>query len=94
MLSESQERMLLVVKQGREDEVIRHFANYGVQAAAVGRVTAEKQLRLIHQGQVVAEVPVGLLTEDAPVYHKPSQEPAYFGEFQQMEDYVPLLEES
>ena len=93
MLSESQERMLLVVKQGREDEVIRHFANYGVQAAAVGRVTAEKQLRLIHQGQVAAEVPVGLLTEDAPVYHKPSQEPAYLGEFQQMEDYVPLLED-
>jgi len=93
MLSESQERMLLVVKQGREDEVIRHFANYGVQAAAVGRVTAEKQLRLIHQGQVAAEVPVGLLTEDAPVYHKPSQEPAYFGEFQQMEDYVPLVED-
>ncbi len=93
MLSESQERMLLVVKQGREDEVIRHFANYGVQAAAVGRVTAEKQLRLIHQGQVVAGVPVSLLTEDAPVYHKPSQEPAYFGEFQQMEDYIPLLED-
>ncbi|HAI51819.1 MAG TPA: phosphoribosylformylglycinamidine synthase subunit PurL, partial [Firmicutes bacterium] len=93
MLSESQERMLLVVKQGREDEVIRHFANYGVQAAAVGRVTAEKQLRLIHQGQVAAEVPVSLLTEDAPVYHKPSQEPAYLGEFQQMEDYVPLLED-
>ena len=91
MLSESQERMLLVVKQGREDEVIRHFANYGVQAAAVGRVTAEKQLRLIHQGQVAAEVPVSLLTEDAPVYHKPSQEPAYFGEFQQMEDYIPLV---
>ncbi|HQE36093.1 MAG TPA: phosphoribosylformylglycinamidine synthase subunit PurL [Limnochordia bacterium] len=91
MLSESQERMLLVIKQGREDEVIRHFANYGVQAAAVGRVTAEKQLRLIHQGQVVAEVPVGLLTEDAPVYHKPSQEPAYLGEFQQMEDYIPLV---
>ena len=91
MLSESQERMLLVIKQGREDEVIRHFANYGVQAAAVGRVTAEKQLRLIHQGQVAAEVPVSLLTEDAPVYHKPSQEPAYFGEFQQMEDYIPLV---
>ncbi|HPZ79618.1 MAG TPA: phosphoribosylformylglycinamidine synthase subunit PurL, partial [Limnochordia bacterium] len=93
MLSESQERMLLVVKQGREDEVIRHFANYGVQAAAVGRVTAEKQLRLIHQGQVAAEVPVSLLTEDAPVYHKPSQEPAYLGEFQQMEDYIPLVDD-
>ena len=93
MLSESQERMLLVIKQGREDEVIRHFANYGVQAAAVGRVTAEKQLRLIHQGQVAAEVPVSLLTEDAPVYHKPSQEPAYFGEFQQMEDYIPLVDD-
>lgn len=93
MLSESQERMLLVIKQGREDEVIRHFANYGVQAAAVGRVTAEKQLRLIHQGQVAAEVPVSLLTEDAPVYHKPSQEPAYFREFQSLENYVPEVKD-
>ncbi|HHW72007.1 MAG TPA: phosphoribosylformylglycinamidine synthase II, partial [Firmicutes bacterium] len=92
MLSESQERMLLVVKQGREDEVLSHFANYGVQAAVVGRVTDDKQLRLIHHGQVVAEVPADLLTKEAPIYHKPSIEPVYFREFQQLGNYVPSVD--
>jgi phosphoribosylformylglycinamidine synthase II len=93
MLSESQERMLLVVKQGREDEVLSHFAKYGVQAAVAGRVTDDKQLRLIHHGQVVAEVPADLLTKEAPVYHKPSSEPAYYREFQQMDSYMPAVED-
>jgi phosphoribosylformylglycinamidine synthase II len=92
MLSESQERMLLVVKQGREDEVLSHFANYGVQAAVVGKVTDDKQLRLLHHGQVVAEVPADLLTKEAPVYHKPSSEPVYFREFQQLGNYVPSVD--
>ena len=45
-----------------------------------------KCLRLIHKGEVVAEVPADALAEDAPVYHKPSKEPAYFSEFQAMEN--------
>nr|WP_106781431.1 phosphoribosylformylglycinamidine synthase subunit PurL [Lysinibacillus timonensis] len=89
MLSESQERMLLVVKKGREDEIKAIFDKYGLDAVAIGRVTDDKMLRLIHNGEVVAEVPADALAEDAPVYHKPSKEPAYYGEFQAMENVEP-----
>ena len=75
MLSESQERMLLIIKKGREQEVIDLFSKYGLEAAVVGKVTDDKMLRLIHKGEVVANVPVDALAEDAPVYHKPSKEP-------------------
>ncbi|NLJ74776.1 MAG: phosphoribosylformylglycinamidine synthase subunit PurL [Firmicutes bacterium] len=93
MLSESQERMLLVVKQGREEEIIDLFEKHDLHAVAVGRVTDDKHLRLVHQGNVVADVPVDALAEDAPVYHKPSSEPAYYHEFQKMENYVPVVED-
>ncbi len=89
MLSESQERMLLVVKKGREDEVKAIFDKYGVECVVIGRVTDDKMLRLIHKGEVVAEVAADALAEEAPVYHKPSKEPAYFGEFQAMENVEP-----
>ena len=89
MLSESQERMLLVVKKGREDEIKAIFDKYGLDAVAIGRVTDDKMLRLIHKGEVVAEVPADALAEDAPVYYKPSAEPAYFAEFQAMENSEP-----
>ncbi|CAM5217403.1 Phosphoribosylformylglycinamidine synthase subunit PurL OS=Ureibacillus acetophenoni OX=614649 GN=purL PE=3 SV=1 [Ureibacillus acetophenoni] len=89
MLSESQERMLLVVKKGREDEIKTIFDKYGLDAVAIGRVTDDKMLRLLHKGEVVAEVPADALAEDAPVYHKPSQEPAYFAEFQAMDNVEP-----
>ncbi|MFY3790899.1 phosphoribosylformylglycinamidine synthase subunit PurL [Ureibacillus sp. MALMAid1270] len=89
MLSESQERMLLVVKKGRENEIKSIFDKYGLDAVAIGRVTDDKMLRLLHKGEVVAEVPADALAEDAPVYHKPSQEPAYFVEFQAMDNVEP-----
>ncbi|RUL49306.1 phosphoribosylformylglycinamidine synthase subunit PurL [Lysinibacillus antri] len=89
MLSESQERMLLVVKKGREDEIKAIFDKYGLDAVAIGRVTDDKMLRLLHNGEVVAEVPADALAEDAPVYHKPSAEPAYFAEFQAIENNEP-----
>lgn len=89
MLSESQERMLLVVKKGREEEVQKIFEKYGLDAVAIGRVTDDKMLRLIHKGKVVAEVPADALAKDAPVYHKPSKEPEYFREFQAMENTEP-----
>ncbi|MGG3843534.1 phosphoribosylformylglycinamidine synthase subunit PurL [Anoxybacillus kestanbolensis] len=90
MLSESQERMLLVVKKGREQEIADVFAKYGLEAKAIGRVTDDHMLRLYHRGEVVAEIPVDALAKDAPVYHKPSQEPAYYREFQTIE-YVPTI---
>lgn len=91
MLSESQERMLLVVKKGREDEIKAIFDKYDLDAVAIGRVTDDKMLRLLHNGEVVAEVPADALAEDAPVYHKPSAEPAYYAEFQAMENTEPVV---
>ncbi|WP_117149047.1 MULTISPECIES: phosphoribosylformylglycinamidine synthase subunit PurL [Paraliobacillus] len=89
MLSESQERMLLVVKKGREQEIVAVFEKYGLEAVAVGQVTDDKQFRLVHKGEVVTDIPVDSLAEDAPVYHKLSKVPAYFEEFQQMPVYLP-----
>jgi len=94
MLSESQERMLLVVEKGREHEIVELFEKYDLHAVSVGHVTDDKMLRLIHKGEVVAELPVDALAEEAPVYHKPSSEPAYFGEFQSMENYVPEMKDA
>ncbi|MGG2083315.1 phosphoribosylformylglycinamidine synthase subunit PurL [Lysinibacillus pakistanensis] len=91
MLSESQERMLLVVKKGREDEIKAIFDKYDLDAVAIGQVTDDKMLRLLHNGEVVAEVPADALAEDAPVYHKPSAEPAYYAEFQAIENTEPTV---
>lgn len=91
MLSESQERMLLVVKKGREDEIKAIFDKYDLDAVAIGRVTDDKMLRLLHKGQVVAEVSADALAEDAPVYHKPSAEPAYYAQFQAIENTEPVV---
>lgn len=92
MLSESQERMLIVVKKGCEQEIVDLFSKYDLEAVAIGRVTDDKQLRLLHKGEIVADVPADALAEDAPVYHKPSSEPAYFSEFQSMTLETPVIE--
>ncbi|MEK4387511.1 phosphoribosylformylglycinamidine synthase subunit PurL [Solibacillus sp. FSL W7-1464] len=91
MLSESQERMLIVVKAGREDEIKAIFDKYDLDAVAVGKVTEDKMLRLLHKGEVVAEVPADALAEDAPVYNMPDAEPAYFAEYQAMENAEPKV---
>ncbi|MBM6616240.1 phosphoribosylformylglycinamidine synthase subunit PurL [Bacillus suaedaesalsae] len=93
MLSESQERMLIVVEKGREQEIQDIVVKYGLEAVAVGIVTDDKMLRLVHRGEVVANVPVDALAEDAPVYHKPSSEPAYYREFQSMENDIPEVDD-
>ena len=80
MLSESQERMLLVVEQGREEEVQGLFAKFNLQAVVVGKVTDDKMVRLFHKGEIAAEVPADALAESAPEYHKPQSEPAYYKE--------------
>ncbi|MDQ0178166.1 phosphoribosylformylglycinamidine synthase [Bacillus chungangensis] len=92
MLSESQERMLIVIKKGREQEMIDLFAKYDLEAVVVGKVTDDKMLRLLHHGNIVAEVPVDALAEDAPVYNKPTAEPAYYREFQAMKEEIPAVE--
>ncbi|MBD7908280.1 phosphoribosylformylglycinamidine synthase subunit PurL [Sporosarcina gallistercoris] len=91
MLSESQERMLIVVKKGSEQEIAELFSKYGLEAVAVGFVTEEKMLKLTHQGEVAAFVPVDALVKEAPVYHKPSAEPQYFRDFQAMSNAAPVV---
>ncbi|MGG0411934.1 phosphoribosylformylglycinamidine synthase subunit PurL [Peribacillus simplex] len=91
MLSESQERMLIVVTKGREQEIVDLFTKYDLEAVAVGEVTDDKNLTLSHQGEIVAEVPVDALAEEAPIYHKPSAEPQYFRDFQSMTAEVPVI---
>jgi len=71
MLSESQERMLLVADKGREEEVTRVFAKWGLDAVTVGTVIAESRLRILHQGELVADIPNASLTDEAPRYHRP-----------------------
>jgi phosphoribosylformylglycinamidine synthase II len=71
MLSESQERMLLVAQKGREQEVFRVFEKWGLDAVEVGKVTTDNKLRVLHHSEVVAEIPNQALTDDAPVYKRP-----------------------
>ncbi|MFC7063251.1 phosphoribosylformylglycinamidine synthase subunit PurL [Halobacillus seohaensis] len=91
MLSESQERMLLVVEKGREDEIADVFRKYDLEAVSVGEVTDDQRFRLEHHGDIVADVPVDSLAEDAPVYHQPSAVPEYYKEYQTMDNYVPMI---
>jgi len=84
MLSESQERMLLVVKRGRESDVERIFEKWDLHAVRIGEVTADGRLRVKDHGTVVADVPNRALTDDAPVYRRPMTEPAYLREAQQL----------
>jgi phosphoribosylformylglycinamidine synthase len=73
MLSESQERMLLVAERGREHEVFRVFEKWGLDAVTVGRVIREPRLRVLEHGQIVADIPNTSLTDDAPVYRRPME---------------------
>jgi phosphoribosylformylglycinamidine synthase II len=77
MLSESQERMLLVVKRGREAEVESVFEKWDLHAVHIGDVTADGMLRVKNRGEVVAEIPNRALTDEAPVYRRPMERPDY-----------------
>ncbi len=69
LLSESQERMLFVVRPGREDALMARFSRWGLQAAVVGRVLQENVVRVLQHGQVAAEVPASALADDTPINH-------------------------
>ncbi len=71
MLSESQERMLLVAEKGREQEVFRVFEKWGLDAVEVGHVTRDNVMRVRQHGELVAEIPNEALTDDAPLYQRP-----------------------
>jgi len=73
MLSESQERMLLVAESGREQEVLKVFEKWGLDGVIVGRVTNNGRLRVLEHGKLVADIPNTALTDDAPLYHRPME---------------------
>jgi phosphoribosylformylglycinamidine synthase len=75
MLSESQERMLLVADKGREAEVFAVFKKWGLEAVEIGVVTGDGKLRVRHHGEIVAEIPNRELADEAPLYHRPYTQP-------------------
>jgi phosphoribosylformylglycinamidine synthase len=79
MMSESQERMLVCVKKGREQEVIDIFEKWNLSAAIVGEVIEEEVLRVRFNGEIVGEVPAQSLAA-GPIYYLPSEEPAWLAE--------------
>ncbi|MCR8644541.1 phosphoribosylformylglycinamidine synthase subunit PurL [Paenibacillus sp. N1-5-1-14] len=78
MLSESQERMLFVVEPKHEAQATEIFTRWGLICAKVGKVTDDGRLKLIHNGEVVGDMPVTALVDECPVYDKPSKMPAYY----------------
>jgi phosphoribosylformylglycinamidine synthase len=91
MLSESQERMLLVVKRGREAEVERIFDKWDLHASRIGEVTSDGMLRVKERGTSVAEIPNRALTDEAPLYRRPMEQPEYLTEVQQLDlDVLPI----
>ncbi len=91
LLSESQERMLIVARAGAEDVVRRVFAKWDLDASVIGRVTDDGALRVQFQGGEVAHLPIALLTEEAPAYQRPAAPPEDFDERQELQlDRIPL----
>jgi phosphoribosylformylglycinamidine synthase len=75
LLSESQERMLIVAHKGREREVIDIFRKWDLDAVVIGRVRDGHNMRVIHEGETVADIPVSALTDEAPLYERPMASP-------------------
>jgi len=85
LLSESQERMLLVAKKGKEKEVQRIFEKWDLDAVVIGRVTKDQQFRARFGGIEVARIPIGALTKEAPVYQRPTARPPHQDQLQHLD---------
>ncbi len=75
LLSESQERMLIVARKGREKELVEIFNKWDLDAVVIGKVVEGDRLRIVHNGKVEADLPVLALTDEAPKYERPMSEP-------------------
>ena len=87
MLSESQERMLVIVQNGKEREVEKLFKKWDLHAVEIGYVTDDGMMRVRNNGEIVAEIPARQIAEDSPVYAREEKTPAYL-------ENVLLLDES
>ena len=85
LLSESQERMLAIIKDGKEEQAMDILKKWNINAVKVGRVIAEKLMRVKENGVVVCEIPPDLLTKEAPLYDREIKEPAYLKQTQDLD---------
>jgi phosphoribosylformylglycinamidine synthase len=85
MLSESQERMLIVAKKGKEKEVEDIFKKWDLEAVVIGKVTKDGILRVKDRGAIVAEIPAKALSEEGPAYNRPMKRPDYQDEIQRLD---------
>lgn len=90
MLSESQERMLICAKKGFEDKVIEIFTSRGLDAAVVGEVTNTKKMELFWYDELVGELPIEPLSEDAPVLDRPIKRPNYLDEIKNIKTHFSI----
>lgn len=81
MLSESQERMLIVAKSGREKEVVDVFKKWDLDAVVIGKVVEGDRLKIIHHGKIEADMPIMAVTDNAPKYHRPMAAPVQNSKF-------------
>ena len=80
LLSESQERMIIVAHKGREKQIVEIFNKWELDAVVVGRVVEGNRLKIFHNGEMVADLPVDKLTDEAPKYNRPMAQPKSQGE--------------
>ncbi len=85
LLSESQERMLLVAKKGKEDQVRHIFERWDLDAVVVGKVTKDRLFRALFNTEEVVRIPISALTSDAPVYSRPAERPSNQDELQRLD---------
>ncbi len=91
MLSESQERMLIIAKKGKEDEVKKIFDKWSLDAEVIGEVTEDKRIKLFWDNKLAAEIDVSLMVDNAPVYNRPIKEPEYIKDIENF-DFETLRE--
>jgi len=83
LLSESQERMVIVAERGREEEVARVFRKWGLEVTTIGELTGDPRAEIFRHGKLEVSTPIAPLTDDAPVYERPVAEPAWLAELQE-----------
>jgi phosphoribosylformylglycinamidine synthase II len=90
LLSESQERMLIVARKGREKELVEIFNKWELDAVVIGKVVEGDRLRIIHNDELKADLPVQALTDEAPKYNRPLAEPQRAGDGERREGVNPV----
>lgn len=85
MVSESQERMLAVIKPADKGKVLSICEKWGLDAIIIGKVTRGDKLKIFEDDKVVAEMPASSLADEAPVYKRPAERPAYLGKVQKLD---------